>query len=81
MDQVHGEDYFKFGDKVTYWGHSGAAGQFRWCQHMLVIGFGDGVQREILRCATSDGAVLLYHPRLLDLGWNTEQKIGEVVPR
>lgn len=67
MDLVHGEDYFKFGDKVTYWWCYQS--NYRTYEHLVVIGHGEGMQGGCLRCANKDGGVELIHPRMLDLGW------------
>ncbi len=72
-DLVHGEDYFHFGDKVTqrYKRGSSESGSEEFIDHYVVIGAGERVtsDQDLLRCAHKSGAVLLIHPRLLDMGW------------
>ena len=71
-DLVHGEDFFKFGDKVTFKSRSGNGGIYEYVEHLVVIGRGERMTHgsDGLRCASHDGAVYLIHPRMLDIGWN-----------
>jgi len=70
-DEIHGEDYFHFGDKVTYWFNP--YGPMRVCTHLVVLGVARAQTKDCLLCADENGGVSVIHPRLLDLGWNKEQ--------
>jgi hypothetical protein len=68
---VHGEDFFHFGDKVSwrdsYRDRMGSEPDI--VHRCVVLWKGFDQNKDCLMVADHTGAITLIHPRLLDAGW------------